>query len=126
MNRFGQFLTTAAVAVLVTGCASVPRAEEPPLAERAVLHFADIGGIRTWRNDGRDALLIEGRNGQWYRATFFGACHELPFASAIYFVTDTTGDLDKFSSVIVRGERCYFKTFQRTDDPDAARRAAGG
>jgi hypothetical protein len=35
---------------------------------RAVIRFADLGGIEDWRADGDDAILIEGRNDRWYRA----------------------------------------------------------
>jgi hypothetical protein len=32
-------------------------------------------------------------------------------------VTDTRGDLDRFTSIIAGGARCYFKTFERTSEP---------
>jgi hypothetical protein len=90
--------------------------------ERAVLHFADMNGVKDWRPtkgpDGEDAILIEGRNGNWYRATFFAACPEVKFAPAVSFVTDTLGNLDEFTSIMVEGRRCDFKTFERTGDPD--------
>jgi hypothetical protein len=89
-------------------------------AERAVIHFADLGGIENWRpaEDG-DAILIEGRNGNWYRATFLGVCPEVHFETAIAFVTDVTGDLDRFGSIIADGRRCYFETFERTSPPES-------
>ena len=90
-------------------------------AERAELDFADLGGIENWRaaEDG-DALLIEGRNDQWYRATFWGPCPEINFAQTLGFVTSRpTGNLDRFSSILVDGVRCNFRTFERTSPPDA-------
>ena len=108
---------------LLAGCATQSNRSspnEPPAGPSAVLHFADLGGIRNWRSvDNGKALLIEGRRDQWYRATFFGRCTSLPFATTIAFATDTTGDLDKFSSILTRDERCYFRTFERIPDPDA-------
>lgn len=87
--------------------------------ERAVIHFADLGGIKDWRPGPDDSLFIEGRNGNWFRATFFGSCYEVKFANAIGFVTDPTGDLDKFSSILVDGRRCWFRTLERTTKPES-------
>ncbi len=115
-----MFLPTAALALL-TGCATPPASpNQPPAGPSAVLHFADLGGIRDWRSaDNGEAILIEGRRGQWYRATFFGRCTSLPFTDTIAFVTDATGDLDKFSAVLTADERCYFRSFERAPAPGA-------
>jgi len=89
-------------------------------APRVVIHFADLNGIDDWRVASDGSLLIEGRNKRWYRATFFGACSGLRFASAIGFVTESTGDLDRFSSILVDGERCYFRTLERIEPPEGS------
>lgn len=86
---------------------------------RAAIHFADLGGVENWKADGSTAILIEGRNHRWYRATFFGPCPSLRFASTIGFVTEPSGDLDRFSSILVDGERCWFKTFDRVADRES-------
>lgn len=117
-----QMLITRISAVLII--AALPSLVSPRMAiaqesDPAVIHFASVGGIRDWRvADDGDALLIEGRNGLWYRATFFNYCPEIRFQEALAFVTDATGDLTKFSSVIADGTQCYFKSFERTSDPD--------
>lgn len=85
--------------------------------ERTVIHFADLQGIRNWQPGPDDSLLIEGRNNQWYRATFWGPCYDVKFHEAIAFVTEPTGELDKFSSVLVGGQRCWFRTFEKIDPP---------
>ena len=89
--------------------------------DRAVIRFADYGGIENWRAGRDGSLLIEARNGNWYRATFHGSCHDLKFAQRIGFVTDVVGNLDKFSSILVDGRRCWFRTFEQVPDPDAKR-----
>jgi len=99
-----------ALAAWAPGSAARADEEKP---SRAVIHFADLGGIENWRADGPDAILIEGRNKGWYRATFFGSCIGLQFAETIGFVTDSGGDLDRFSSLLVDGERCWFRTFEK-------------
>jgi len=87
-------------------------------AGSAVIHFAAVGGIRDWRAGEDDALYIEGRNGMWYRATFLNRCPDIRFEEALAFVTDATGDLTSFSSVIAGDRRCFFDTLERTTDPD--------
>lgn len=120
MITTARMLLPVMALALLAGCATPSSPNEPPAGPSAVLHFADLGGIRNWRSaDNGKAILIEGRRGEWYRATFFGRCTSLPFANTIAFATDTTGDLDKFSSILTRDERCYFRTFERVPPPDA-------
>ncbi len=58
-------------------------------------------------------LLIEGQHHQFYLATFFGSCPRLRSAETVGFVTDATGSLTQFDSIIVDGEQCRFRTLQR-------------
>jgi hypothetical protein len=81
--------------------------------------FADLGNIRDWRADGHDAMLIESQGGDWYRATFWAPCYELPFAETVGFVTEPGGSLNKFSSIVVGGQRCWFRTFEPVAPPSA-------
>ena len=60
-------------------------------------------------------MLIQGRNRSWYRATFFGPCIDLRFRDSVAFVTDGTDRLDRFSSVLVNGERCWFRSFEKLE-----------
>lgn len=85
----------------------------------AVLYFADLHGIRTWRaaDDGK-TLLIEGRNDQWYKATFYSPCIGLRYTATLGFITDRSGNLDRFGAVIADDDLpCRFKTFERTEAP---------
>ena len=104
----GVWLTALAlVAPLV-----VHAAEE---VKPAVIDFVSIGGIEDWRPEGTDAMLIRGRNGSWYRARFFGPCIGLRSREAVSFVTDGTDRLDRFSSVLVDGERRWFRSLEKLD-----------
>lgn len=97
------------------------RSDRAP-SERAVIHFADMrGSIRDWEADGDRAILIQAANGDWYRAEFFAPCVGLRFSQAVGFVTNSLGNLDEASSILVDGERCWFRSFERTTDPDEAR-----
>jgi hypothetical protein len=54
----------------------------------------------------------------WYRATFLNHCPDIRYEERLAFVTDATGDLTSFSSVIAGDRRCIFETLERTTDPD--------
>lgn len=109
-----SFVSILILAILVGVAAPVASSHAE---DRVAIHFADLGGIKNWRPDSGDSLLVEGRNSQWYRATFWGPCHELKFHESIAFVTSSGGDLDKFGSILVGGERCWFRTFRKVDKP---------
>ena len=46
-----------------------------------------------------------------------GPCTGLGFANTIGFVADPMGNVDQFSSAYVDGQRCYFRSFTKTDAP---------
>jgi hypothetical protein len=107
--------------ILVAGLAgwSATRAQataEDP-AKPAVIDFVTLGGIRDWKAQGNDALLVQGLRGTWYRATFLGPCPGLQFRQSVAFVTDGTDQLNLFSSLLVDGQRCWFRTFEQTEAP---------
>ncbi len=86
-------------------------------AEEASIPFMGFGSIRDWQAEGDTALLVQDIRRNWYRATFWQPCRELPFAIRIGFVTDNFDRLDKFSSIRVDGERCWFKAFEKSAAP---------
>jgi hypothetical protein len=86
--------------------------------EHVAIHFANLhGSIRDWRADDQNVLFVQDNHKQWYRATFWTPCFDLPFAVGIGFVTGSMDELDEWSSVVVRGERCMFRTFEKSDPP---------
>lgn len=118
-----KILGLAAIALASLGSSAALMAAEDGLDEvlkpdRAVIRFADLGGIKNWRADGDDAIEIWGRNGDWYRAEFWSFCQGLRSAQDIGFITEPNGDLNRFSSIYVgRGERCQFKSFKKIEMP---------
>jgi hypothetical protein len=116
MNRSTTLIAVATAALAATPAGGLTAAAG---SQQAVIHFADLTGVRDWRPvaDSSDAMLIHGRNGKWYRATFWAPCPEIRFVQTVAFVTDTLGDLDRFTSIIADGTRCYFKTFEQTSEP---------
>jgi len=127
LPRISTLVAGAAALLMLAACATsekkvetvaAPPGDAPP-GERAVIDFAQFQGrIRDWRAVGSQAILIEDSGGDWYRADFISPCHGLPFAESIGFVTDATNQIDRFSSIMVRNERCWFRAFRRIEDPD--------
>jgi hypothetical protein len=108
-----------ALAFVVLGTGRLVRAQvEDAEKSHASIEFVSLGGIDDWRAEGNRAMLIKGLNGGWYRAEFFAPCAGLQFRNRVAFVTDGTDRLDRFSSILVDGERCWFRSFDKID-PEA-------
>ncbi|HEX8526723.1 DUF6491 family protein [Allosphingosinicella sp.] len=105
---------------------AAPQAEAaprgPPVAEEARIPFVQFRGIRDFRAEGRDLLYLQDRSRNWYRAELMGPCIGLPWARAIG--VDTRGDssFDRFSTLIVEGERCAISSLTRTSEPPPRRK----
>lgn len=103
----GSLLATGLVAAAV------------PAQKHVSIPFADIGNILDWRASGTDEIYIQSMRREWYRAVFFSPCTELPFAVQIAFVTEPNGALNQFSSILVEGQRCWFRSFEHASGPPA-------
>jgi hypothetical protein len=89
-------------------------------ADRVAIPFAELGNIKGWHAENSEELYVENLHGQWFRITFWSPCNQLPFAIGIAFVTDSIGSLDKYSSILVNGESCWFRTFEKSAEPLSA------
>lgn len=114
--RMKRPIILALAGVLLTGTimAGPAAAKGPP---EASIPFTNHGSIDNWQADGRDALYVQGLGRQWYHATLMAPCQELPFANAIGFETRGTNDFDRFSTIVVRGQRCPVKSVVRSGPP---------
>lgn len=92
-------------------------AEQPPKPAEARIPFANRHGIHGWQVIDRTALYIQDEHRHWYRATILGDCIDLPFARAIGFETDASDTFDRFSAIIVRGERCPLTSLIASEAP---------
>ena len=112
-----RILSIASALALSLGVAApaVAATEERP-AEVSI-PFVNHGGIRDWRAEDRDTLYIQGRDRQWYKATLMAPAHDLPFAWAVGFDTGPTDRLDRFSSVVVRGQGYPIMSLVKVDGP---------
>ena len=105
----GAYAATTAPASLATASTTASTYVSIP--------FADHGGIRDWRADGDRSMWIEGRNGQWYYAELFGPCFGLNFSDRVGFVVAPYGSFDRYSAVIVDGQKCSLESLRRSDPP---------
>jgi hypothetical protein len=104
-------------AAMLVGTLLTPLASHAAPTSSARIPFADLGGISNWKGDGDRGVYIQARDRKWYYASFMGPCAGLQFRNRVGFVTEPGGDLDKFSSVIVGDQRCYFHSFAPSDAP---------
>jgi Family of unknown function (DUF6491) len=89
----------------------------PELGVEAKIVFPNYGAIRNFEADGNDGLWLEDRQRRWYYAELFGPCHDLNFANAIGFDTRGTSHFDKFSTIIVRGQKCQLTSLVTSEKP---------
>ncbi|MBO9696534.1 MAG: hypothetical protein J7499_10075 [Sphingopyxis sp.] len=124
-------LSLAALLLPLSAAAAAEPAKAPATESRALgvesgIVFPNDSTIRNWQADRDRGIWIEGRRGEWYYGTFAGFCRDLDFAQTIGVETRGAGRLDKFASIIVRGERCLLSSFVTSAPPPtkAERKAA--
>jgi hypothetical protein len=117
MRNMARRHSTAKIATTLLTMLIVPLANAAEAGSSAQIPFADLGGITNWEADGDRGLYIQARDRKWYYASFMGPCIGLEFRDRVGFVTEPGGELDKFSSVLVGDQRCYFKSFAPSRPP---------
>lgn len=120
-------LSLAAMLLPLSAAAATEPAKEPrELGVESSIVFPSNSTIRNWQADRDRGIWIEGRRGEWYYGTFAGICRDIDFAQAIGVETRGAGRLDKFASIVVRGERCLLSSFVTSAPPPtkAERKAA--
>lgn len=104
-------------AILASAALAPAYAGEVAKPAEASIPFVNHGGIRDWRDDGREAIYVQDQHRQWYRATLMSPCIDLPFANTIGFETRGTDRLDQFSALIVKGQRCHLQSLVKSAPP---------
>jgi Family of unknown function (DUF6491) len=121
---------------LVAAAASVaPAADNPPppaasTAAAAPLPAPEVQipfartNLWNWQVLDDQTLLIQDQNRRWYKATLFGRCINLPFVGdRIAFDSNPSGTFDKFSAILVRGQRCPLTSLVATTPPPKKQKA---
>jgi Family of unknown function (DUF6491) len=70
-----------------------------------------------WKVVDDQTVLIQDQSRRWYKATLFGHCINLPFADRIAFDSNPGGTFDKFSAILVRGQRCPLMSLVASSAP---------
>jgi hypothetical protein len=94
--------------------ASAPAAAAP--AAEAQIPFAKKS-IWNWRVVDDKTVLIQDQGRQWYKATLFGNCINLSFPDRLAFDSGPNGTFDKFSTILVRGQRCPLMSLVKISPP---------
>jgi hypothetical protein len=123
-SRYAVATILAATAFVLTGgvqaTAQAVQAEESTRAPAETsIPFANMGGIRDWKAVDDETLYVQDVRRNWYIARLMAPCTDLMFASAIGFETKGVNQLDKFGTVIVRGQRCQIASFVASGPPPA-------
>ncbi len=85
-------------------------------AEASIVFPSDTT-IRNWRADRERGIWVQDRRGDWYYGLFAGICRDVDFAQAIGFDTRGQSRLDRFATLVVRGERCPLVSFVNSAPP---------
>ncbi len=114
----GVGLALAAVTPLCLAAETATPAATAP-AVQASIPFVDHRNLRDWQADGREGLWIQDQRRNWYYARLLGPCIGLDWAITIGFAPGGgSGQLDKFSSIIVPDEgRCQITSLTRSEAP---------
>lgn len=115
-------LSLAAVLLPLSAPAAAEPAKEPrALGVETSIVFPSDSSIRNWRADDGRGVWIQDRRGDWYYGAFAGYCRDVDFAHAIGVETRGTSRLDRFATIIVRGERCPLTSFVTSAPPPSKR-----
>jgi hypothetical protein len=91
-------------------------AASPAPEPEAQIAFAKKN-IWKWQVVDEKTVLIQDQGRQWYKATLFGTCIDLPFADRLGFDSSPSDTFDKFSAILVRGQRCPLSSLVKTTAP---------
>lgn len=89
----------------------------PELGLEAKINFPNEGAIRNFEADGNDGLWLEDRQRRRYYAELHGGCQEIDFAQAIGFDTRGSATFDRFSTIVVAGDKCQLASLVTANKP---------
>lgn len=113
MKLSSLILPLAALTLVAPAAYAETPSPQAEAQQNARIPFVNHGGIRDWRSDDKDTVYIQASNRDWYKATLMSPAFDLPYATTIGFDTGPIGTLDKFSSIVVRGQRYPIASLER-------------
>ncbi len=106
-----------AAALVATPAYAKPATQPRELGVETSIAFPGNATIRNWQADDDDGVWIQDGRKNWYYGKFFGPCHNIDFAQAIGVDTAGLSRLDRFSTILVRGDRCQLTSFVTSAPP---------
>jgi hypothetical protein len=107
----------APLLALLAAAPAVAHNEASPAQTNVSIAFANHGGIWNWRPAGDQVVYIEDRSHHWYKATLMRPSFDLRSSEAVGFDTGPSDRLDRFSSLVIRGERFAIQSLERVPAP---------
>ena len=117
MNKILALSLAATLLPLSAAAANEPAKEPRALGEEASIVFPSDSTIRNWHADRDRGIWVQDRRGDWFYGTFAGICRDIDFAPQIAVDTLGVNRLDRFATIIVRGERCPLTSFVTSAPP---------
>lgn len=81
----------------------------------AYIPFANHGGVRDWRADGRDVVYFQDRQRRWYKAELMSPALDLPYTLFIGIDSGATDRLDRWSTLYISGQRYQIRSFAKIE-----------
>ncbi len=117
MKNLALSLAVLLLPLSAAAAATEPAGEPRELGVESSIVFPSDSSIRNWQADRNRGIWIQDRQKNWFYGSFAGFCRDVDFAQAIGVETRGTGRLDKFASIVVRGERCQLASFVTSAPP---------
>jgi hypothetical protein len=114
-------LALAAAATLAAPAAAAPGPEaqaRPAIGSEARIPFVNFRTVRSFYAPSDEVVFLQDRSRNWYRAQLIGNCFGLRWANRIGFDTRGSSTLDRFSAILVEGERCQLQSLTRSEKPE--------
>jgi uncharacterized protein DUF6491 len=121
MKRSSLLAPLVALGVAAAPAMGSAAESAPAPAQEASIAFADHGGIRDWRGDDERTLYLQDRFFRWYKATLMSPAPDLRTALAVRFDTGASDRFDRFSWVVVRGQRYAVQSLVRIEGKPPSR-----
>lgn len=84
----------------------------------ARIPFVQYRTIRDWHADNDRQLFLQTTGRQWYQVDLVGPCIGLEYANGIRLdPKDPAGSFDRFSVVILKGQRCQVASVKKAPPP---------
>jgi len=117
MNKLLLAVGALGSVVAAAPAAAAQKPEPLDLAQETRVPFLHIGRMRTFRAIDQNTVYVQAQRRQWYRVTTMGPCPNLPWARFIGVDTRGSAVFDRFSTLVVDGDRCAISSVVRSGEP---------